>query len=97
VRESTLEKRFTEKIKAVGGYPAKLQVIGHSGFPDRMVFTPGGPVRFAELKAPGEKLDPLQVKVCQMIEGYTGFEVPKIDSRLDIDRFIDSLVDVEWR
>lgn len=40
----------------------KLVSPGTDGMPDRMILLPGGRIGFVEVKAPGKKPRPLQVK-----------------------------------
>lgn len=60
MRENVVEKRFREKVEALGGLCLKWVCPGHAGVPDRIVLMPGGRIWFAELKAPGKKLEVLQ-------------------------------------
>ncbi|MFD1203573.1 VRR-NUC domain-containing protein [Sporosarcina contaminans] len=80
--ESYLEKKFAEAIKKTGSLPLKFTSPGMAGVPDRIVLIPGGKVVFAELKKPGEKLRPLQLKRKKDLEAL-GFQVEVVDS---IDR-----------
>lgn len=51
---------------------------GINGMPDRILLFPGGRIAFVELKAPGEKMRPLQVKRKRQLEKL-GFLVYCID------------------
>ena len=51
---------------------------GWDGVPDRIVLLPGGKMGFVELKAPGQKLRPLQRRRREQLERL-GFRVFVID------------------
>lgn len=83
--EKDLEKKFVETVKLIGGQAWKFTSPNMAGVPDRIVLLPGGRMFFAELKKPGEKLRPLQVKRKQQLEEL-GFRVEVIDSPEAISR-----------
>jgi len=59
--------------------------------PDRIVLLPNGNVVFAELKAPGKNLRPLQIKRKEQLETL-GFKVYVIDSYEKVDVFIQEVM-----
>ena len=59
-----------------------------SGVPDRIVLMPGGRIAFAEIKAPGKKLRPLQLHRKEQLEEI-GFKVYVIDSKAAIEDFLE--------
>lgn len=59
-----------------------------SGVPDRIVLMPGGRIAFAEIKASGKKLRPLQLHRKEQLEEI-GFKVYVIDSKAAIEDFIE--------
>lgn len=61
MRESEIEAYFVRRVKEAGGLQRKFVSPGHRGVPDRIVMFKGK-VGFVELKAPGEKLKPHQVR-----------------------------------
>ncbi|WP_323026651.1 VRR-NUC domain-containing protein [Castellaniella sp.] len=61
MRESEIEKYLVERVKALGGEVRKVRWVGRNGAPDRLVMLPGRTV-WVELKAPGEKCRPHQVR-----------------------------------
>lgn len=87
MRESSIERRLVQVVRQHGGLALKLTSPNIAGVPDRLVLLPGGRVVFVELKAPGQKLRPLQQKRKRQLEAL-GFRVAVIDSREEIDRFI---------
>ena len=86
MRESEIEKALTAKVKARAGMALKFISPGMSGVPDRIVLMPGGVIAFVELKAPGKKMRPLQIKRKKQIEAL-GFKVYCIDSFKEVDDF----------
>lgn len=77
--EKYVEQKLVTKTKKMGGLAVKFVSPGLDGVPDRLILFPGGKVAFAELKAPGKKLRPLQEKRKQTLEGL-GFRVYVIDN-----------------
>lgn len=71
LRESDIEKYLVKRVKQLGGEVRKVQWIGRRGAPDRLVMLPwagrGGPwsavaTIWVELKAPGVKTEPHQLR-----------------------------------
>ena len=60
--ERTIELKFVKEVKKAGGIALKLVCPGYIGMPDRLVLMPRGKMFFAEMKAPGQKPRPVQVK-----------------------------------
>ena len=79
MREKTIEAKLWHAVKAAGGIAPKFVSPGLDGVPDRLVLLPGGKIAFIELKAPGKKLRPLQVRRKRQLEAL-GFSVYCIDS-----------------
>lgn len=52
MRESKIEARLRDEIRALGGRCYKWVSPGQNGVPDRIVIMPGGRIYFIELKAP---------------------------------------------
>ena len=77
--EKTVEQNFKKHIEKQGGLCWKWVSPGTKGVPDRIVLLPGGKIIFAELKAPGCKLSPIQEKRKRQIEAL-GFEYRVVDS-----------------
>ena len=61
-RERDVEKKLVESVKRKGGLCPKFTSPGMDGVPDRIVLMPGGRIAFVELKAPGKRMRPLQVR-----------------------------------
>jgi hypothetical protein len=75
MRESTIEKHFVAKVKALGGVAYKFTSPAHRGVADRVVCLPDGSTWFVELKAPGGRLSELQkvfaADMARMNQKYT--------------------------
>lgn len=87
MRESKVEKKFCDKVKDKGGMAYKFVSPGHIGVPDRLVLYPVPPERrrliaehvyFVEVKAPGKKPRPSQVREHKRLRDM-GFNVEVID------------------
>ncbi|TLN00653.1 VRR-NUC domain-containing protein [bacterium] len=87
MEESRLERRFKNEVEKRGGKALKFVSPGMRGVPDRIVLIPGPRTVFAEIKKPGEKLEPLQIKRKSEFEAM-GYKVYEIDSIADINHFI---------
>lgn len=91
-RESDIEKHLVKRVKELGGEVRKVQWIGHRGAPDRLVMLPsewtdpaalypsrwGGAI-WVELKAPGAKPEPHQLREHETMRSM-GQRVVVIDS-----------------
>ena len=60
MKESQIEARLVQGVKALGGRAYKFISPGNIGVPDRLVILPGGKVLFAELKAEHGRLSRMQ-------------------------------------
>ncbi len=87
MREATIEAYLRDSVKRLGGRAFKFVSPGQAGVPDRIIVYPGGRLFFAELKAPGKKPTPLQVKQINFLRSL-GFSVWVIDSKEKVDEFI---------
>lgn len=76
--ERAIEQRLVEAVRKAGGLCPKFVSPGWDGVPDRIVLLPGGKMGFVELKAPGQKLRPLQRRRREQLERL-GFRVFVID------------------
>ena len=87
MREAAIERRLKQKVEAAGGKALKFTSPGWAGAPDRLVLMPNGRMVFVELKAPGRKPRPIQLKRHDVLRAL-GFEVVVIDSPEGVDEFI---------
>lgn len=92
MRERAIENRFRNEVQKRGGRALKFTSPGNRGVPDRIVILPEGRTVFVELKAPGKKLEPLQVKWASILRGM-GHTVYAIDSQSGVDQFITEVFD----
>lgn len=76
--EKTIEQKLVRAVKMMGGLAPKFVSPGLDGVPDRIILLPGGKLAFAELKADGKKLRPLQARRKRQLEAL-GFSVYCID------------------
>jgi len=90
MEEKYIEKKLREAVKANGGIAFKFVSPGCNGVPDRLVLMPSGKVFFAETKAPGQKLRPLQERRKRQLESL-GFKVYVIDEVKKIGEMIDEI------
>ena len=90
LRERDIEKKLMQAVRKAGGLALKFVSPGLAGVPDRLVLMPKGRVCFVELKAPGQKMRPLQRKRKEMLESL-GFRVYCIDSIEKIGGVIDEI------
>ena len=91
MREREIERKLVEAVKRAGGIAPKFTSPGYNGVPDRLLLLPSGKLAFAEVKAPGGKLRPLQVRRKRQLEAL-GFPVYKIDSPEQIGGIIDEIL-----
>lgn len=89
VREASIERQFCMAVETVGGKAFKFTSLGAAGAPDRIVLL-GGKAYFVELKAPGEKLRPLQ-RYRQRQLTKLGFAVHVIDSPSAVGEFVKAI------
>ena len=78
MEEKKIERRLVRMTSQMGGMALKFISPGCDGVPDRLVLLPGGKVGFVELKAPGKKPRPLQVRRISQIRRL-GFLVFVVD------------------
>lgn len=88
--ESKIEKRLKRKVEDIGGLCLKFTSPGMAGVPDRLVLLPKGKIYFVELKVPGQKLRPLQIKRKEQLENL-GFKVYVIDSYERLKEVLDEI------
>ena len=74
MKESSVESYFTGRIKALGGESRKVKWIGRRGAPDQLPLLAGICPTLVELKAPGKKPRPEQLREHERLRkaGYIG-------------------------
>ena len=90
MREKTIEEHLVKAIRLMGGLAPKFVSPGLDGVPDRLLLLPDGRMAFAELKAPGKQLRPLQIRRKRQLETL-GFRVFVIDNTDQIGGILDEL------
>lgn len=88
--EKELELMLVKEVKRRGGRAFKFLSPGLNGVPDRLVLMPGGKIGFVEVKAPGKKMRPNQVKRKAELEKL-GFEVYILDNPIEVTNIIDDI------
>jgi hypothetical protein len=90
MNEKLIERKLREGVKKRGGLAVKFTSPFFTGMPDRFILTPGGRIRFAELKSTGKQLSERQEVVKKQLEDL-GFSVAVIDDQKTLDEFLKSL------
>ena len=90
MREKNIEEKLVKAIRLMGGLAPKFVSPGFDGVPDRLILLPNGRMAFAELKAPGKQLRPLQKRRKRQLETL-GFRVFVIDNTDQIGGVLDEL------
>lgn len=79
MREKAVEQQLMQSVKRMGGIALKFVSPGVDGVPDRLILLPKKHIAFIEVKAPGKKMRPLQMKRKQQLEAL-GFQVYCVDN-----------------
>lgn len=90
MQERSIEKALVQKVKKRKGLALKFVSPGMAGVPDRIVLMPEGKMAFVELKAPGRKPRPLQVRRMKELQGL-GYACYVVDSTSMIDEVLDEI------
>ena len=88
--EKELEQMLINEVKKRGGKAYKLISPGCNGMPDRLVLLPDGHIGFVEVKAPGRKMRPNQIKRKGQLESL-GFFVYCLDAKEQIGGILDEI------
>lgn len=90
VRERQVEWKLVQEVRKKYGMCLKFVSPGTAGVPDRIVLMPGGRMAFVEVKRPGEKMRPLQLRRKRQIE-QQGFKVFCLDDPEKIGEVLDEI------
>ncbi len=90
MREKLLEQKLVKAVKAAGGIAPKFISPGLAGMPDRLVLLPEGKMAFVEVKRPGMKPRPLQIKRHRMLR-QLGFKVYVLDEQRQIGGILNEI------
>lgn len=88
--EKYIEQKLVRAVKERGGIAPKFVSPGLDGVPDRIVLLPMARMAFVELKAPGNKMRPLQVRRKRQLEAL-GFLVYCIDGIEQIEEVLKEM------
>ena len=90
MRERDIERKLVVETVRRRGVALKFVSPGCIGVPDRIVMLPDGKMGFVELKAPGKKPRPIQVRRIQQMRKM-GFKVFVIDGVEQIGSVLDEI------
>lgn len=90
MREKIIESALVKVVKQKHGLALKLTSPGLDGVPDRLVLLQNGRIGFVELKAPGQKMRPLQEKRKRQLEAL-GFLVFCVDGTDRIEEVLHAI------
>ncbi|WP_363308111.1 VRR-NUC domain-containing protein [Veillonella sp.] len=82
MREKTIEHHLVMETEKAGGKALKFVSPSFAGMPDRLILLPDGKMGFVEVKAPGQRPRPLQLKRHAMLRklGYQVFVLDAIET-----------------
>ena len=92
MREKVIEQKLIQAVKKAGGLAIKLTSPGLSGMPDRLVILPECHVAFVEVKAPGLKPRPLQIRRHEMLRRL-GCKVYVLDDAARIPELVARMLE----
>lgn len=75
MRESSIEKKFCDKARALGCVVTKFKDSQIDGAPDRIVLIPGGDLLFIEFKRPGQEPTEHQRRYIQNLRAMNFYAV----------------------
>lgn len=87
--EKDVEAYLKRKVTAQGGLCMKFVSPGLSGVPDRIVVL-NGQIVFVEMKKPGGRPRPLQVRVINLLRNQ-GCQVEVIDTKEQVERLVEDI------
>lgn len=87
--EKDVEAYLKRKVTARGGLCMKFVSPGLSGVPDRIVVL-NGQIVFVEMKKPGGRPRPLQVRVINLLRNQ-GCQVEVIDTKEQVERLVEDI------
>ena len=90
MEEKRIERRLVRMTSQMGGMALKFVSPGCDGVPDRLALRPGGKVGCVEVKAPGKKPRPLQVRRISQIRKL-GFPVFVVDGMEQIEEVLQTI------
>lgn len=88
--EREVEQALVRQVRKHGGIAPKLTSPANAGMPDRLIILPPGKVCFIEVKAPGKKPRPLQLRQMDRLTNL-GCMVRTIDHPAQIPELIHEI------
>ena len=90
MREKVIEHHLVMETEKAGGKALKFVSPSFAGMPDRLILLADGKMGFVEVKAPGQKLRPLQLKRHAMLQRL-GYQVFVLDAVEEIPRVLETI------
>lgn len=90
MREKVIEHHLVMETEKAGGKAVKLVSPSFAGMPDRLILLADGKMGFVEVKAPGQKPRPLQLKRQAMLRRL-GYQVFVLDAIGEIPRILETI------
>ena len=90
MEEKRIEQKLVKMTSQSGGVALKFVSPGCAGVPDRLVLMPGGKAAFVEVKAPGRKPRPLQIRRISQLRRL-GFRVFVLDGTEQIEEVLQKI------
>ena len=90
MEEKRIEQKLVKMTSQSGGVALKFVSPGCAGVPDRLVLMPGGKAAFVEVKAPGRKPRPLQIRRISQLRRL-GFQVFVLDGTEQIEEVLKKI------
>ena len=90
MREKEIEHHLVMETRRAGGMALKFVSPSFSGMPDRVVLLGDGKMGFVEVKAPGQKPRPLQLRRHAMLRRL-GYQIFVLDAMEDIPAVLKAI------
>lgn len=90
MEEKRIEQKLVRMTSRSGGVALKFVSPGCAGVPDRLVLMPGGKAAFVEIKAPGRRPRPLQIRRISQLRRL-GFQVFVVDGTEQIEEVLKKI------
>ncbi|SKC57925.1 VRR-NUC domain-containing protein [Maledivibacter halophilus] len=88
--EKDIERKLVKETKACQGMCLKFISPSLTGIPDRIILLPEGKIGFVEVKGPGKRPRPIQIKRIKELREL-GFKVFVLDNKSDIKKILDEI------
>ena len=90
VLEKDIEGKLVKETKACQGMCLKFTTPSLTGVPDRIILLPKGKIGFVEVKGPGKRPRPIQIKRISDLKDL-GFKVFVLDDENDIAKILKEI------